>query len=131
MCKCVTAYIFIIAHEKTKIKGNQVKMRSLNTNFEKSKTPQTEKAAVFGEGNFLRAFIGVLYERMNRNAGYDGGVVLLQGLPNGLAEKINAQDGLYTVIERGMADGEASELRVFSRFCSERCFRGAESRDTL
>lgn len=39
-------------------------MRSLNTNFEKSKTPQTEKAAVFGEGNFLRAFIGVLYERM-------------------------------------------------------------------
>ena len=65
-------------------------MRSLNTNFEKSKTPQTEKAAVFGEGNFLRAFIGVLYERMNRNAGYDGGVVLLQGLPNGLAEKINA-----------------------------------------
>lgn len=84
-------------------------MRSLNTNFEKSKTPQTEKAAVFGEGNFLRAFIGVLYERMNRNAGYDGGVVLLQGLPNGLAEKINAQEGLYTVIERGMADGKASE----------------------
>ena len=109
MCKCVTAYIFIITHIKAKIKGKEKKVQILNLRLKEEEKPQTEKAVVFGEGNFLRAFIGVLYERMNRNASYGGGVVLLQGLANGLAEKINAQDGLYTVIERGMAEGKAVE----------------------
>lgn len=68
--------------------------------------PTKTKILVFGEGNFLRAFVGVLAQRMNDNAAFDGGVMLLQGLPEGMGERIEGQDGLYTVIERGKAGGE-------------------------
>ena len=60
----------------------------------------------FGEGNFLRAFADEMFDRYNHEAGGDLGVAIVQPLPQGLIEKINDQDGLYTVILRGRENGE-------------------------
>ena len=71
-----------------------------------NKPARPEKALFFGEGNFLRAFAAVAVKRMNERAGFDGSVVILQGTETGRAADLNAQNGLYTVIERGYADGK-------------------------
>ena len=63
------------------------------------------KVVQFGEGNFLRAFI----DEMNRKVGFNGSVQIIQPLDKGLSDMINAQDGLYTLILRGIADGKLVE----------------------
>ncbi len=68
-----------------------------------------EKVLCFGEGNFLRAFTAVVVQNLNDNVGFNGSIVLLQGVENGMSGMINAQNGLYTVIERGAVNGKAVE----------------------
>ena len=63
----------------------------------------------FGEGNFLRAFIDWMIHRMNTSAGFDAAVQIVQPLPQGMCDAINAQDGLYTVVLRGVEKGKAVE----------------------
>ncbi|WP_411346869.1 tagaturonate reductase [Paenibacillus sp. WLX1005] len=65
-----------------------------------------EKVIQFGEGNFLRAFADWHIQRMNQHADFQAGVVIVQPLPNGMAEALNEQDGLYTIYTEGMQDGE-------------------------
>ena len=65
-----------------------------------------ERILMFGEGNFLRAFIGSIVERMNESGKYAGSIVALQGTAKGTAKQINLQNGEYTVIERGYAQGK-------------------------
>ncbi len=79
------------------------------------KTPLTlpVKAVQFGEGNFMRAFIDWMIDEMNKKAGFGGCVQLIQ--PRGgekgqaLRDAINRQDGLYTLILRGVEDGKVVE----------------------
>ena len=59
------------------------------------------KVMQFGEGNFLRAFVDWMIERMNRQGVFNGAVRIVQPLPQGMADVINAQDGVYHVILRG------------------------------
>jgi tagaturonate reductase len=74
----------------------------------------------FGEGNFLRAFVDWMIDRMNEEMHFRTGVTLIQPIATGLAEKINAQNGLYTLFLNGLRDGKAySEHRVIR--CIERC----------
>ncbi len=79
-----------------------------------------EKVLCFGEGNFLRAFCAVAVQRMNENAGFEGKIVLLQGLEKGLGDKINEREGKYTVVERGF-EGGASVERFVKLDCVSRC----------
>ena len=67
------------------------------------------KVVQFGEGNFLRAFIDWMIDEMNRKVGFNGSVQIIQPLEKGLSDMINAQDGLYTLILRGIADGKLVE----------------------
>ena len=60
------------------------------------------KAMQFGEGNFLRAFIDWMIDKSNAAGKFNGMVQLVQPLPQGTADMINEQDGLYTLILRGM-----------------------------
>lgn len=83
-----------------------------------------ERVLQFGEGNFLRAFADCFIDRMNEKGGFCGKVVLVQ--PNarpsalGLADQINAQDGLYTLYLRGFQNGKKiNEKRIVS--CVSRC----------
>ena len=47
-----------------------------------------------------------MINRINKEGLFDGSVVVVQPLERGLADMINAQDGLYTLYLRGIEDGE-------------------------
>ena len=79
-----------------------------------------EKVMQFGEGNFLRAFVDDFIDIANEKSGYNGKVVLVQPIAPGLADLINAQEGLYTLYLRGSEKGvKVDDKRVISA-CS-RC----------
>ncbi|MBR1584452.1 MAG: tagaturonate reductase [Clostridia bacterium] len=79
-----------------------------------------EKVMQFGEGNFLRAFVDDFFDIANEKAGFNGKVVLVQPIAQGLTELINAQEGLYTLYLRGSEKGKkVDDKRVIS--CVSRC----------
>lgn len=65
-----------------------------------------EKVLQFGEGNFLRAFVDWQIDNANEKSGFNGNVVVVQPLPQGMIDAINSQDGLYTTVLRGLRDGK-------------------------
>ena len=66
-----------------------------------------EKVVQFGEGNFLRAFVDWQIEIMNKLVGFNGSVVVIQPIENGLVNMLNEQDGLYTLYLQGIKEGKA------------------------
>ena len=68
-----------------------------------------ERIIQFGEGNFLRAFVDWIVNDMNEKLGFNTSAVLVQPINNGLVDKINEQDGLYTLVLKGIKNGIASE----------------------
>src|SRR5690625_3273305 len=72
-----------------------------------TKQEYPEKVLQFGEGNFLRAFVDWQIELLNQKTDFNGSVVVVQPIEEGLVEKLNEQDGLYTLYLEGMKDGEA------------------------
>ena len=70
-----------------------------------------ERVLQFGEGRFLRAFCDWMINAMNARGLFNGSVVVVQPLPHGQVETLAAQDGLYTVILRGMDGGRLVESR--------------------
>lgn len=81
-------------------------MNSLNrTNYPAKQ--YTERILQFGEGNFLRAFANWMIHEMNKQANFDGGVVAVQPIRQGLVNMLNDQDGLYTLYLNGIKNGEA------------------------
>ena len=74
-----------------------------------------EKVMQFGEGNFLRAFVDDFIDIANEKVGYNGKVVLIQPIAQGLKDLINAQQGLYTLYLRGSEKGvKVDDKRVIS-----------------
>ena len=74
-----------------------------------------EKVMQFGEGNFLRAFVDDFIDIANEKADYNGKVVLVQPIGQGLTDLINAQQGLYTLYLRGSEKGrKVDDKRVIS-----------------
>ena len=74
-----------------------------------------EKVMQFGEGNFLRAFADDFFDIANEKAGFNGKVVLVQPIAQGLTDLINKQEGLYTLYLRGSEKGvKVDEKRVIS-----------------
>lgn len=71
-----------------------------------SKTHKKSKAKIkilqFGEGNFLRAFIDWMIQKLNDETPYSGHVCVVQPLPTGRVKELEKQDGLYTVILQGL-----------------------------
>lgn len=69
------------------------------------------KIMQFGEGNFLRAFVDWLIQKMNDSGKYTGHVVVVQPLPQGRVADLAKQDGLYTLILQGInEEGKAVRL---------------------
>jgi tagaturonate reductase len=69
------------------------------------------KILQIGDGNFLRAFIDWMVDICNEHGSFRGGVVIAQPLPKGLADRLNAQNGLFTVLLRGIEDGQHVQSR--------------------
>ena len=89
-----------------------------------------EKVLQFGEGGFLRAFVDDFIDIANEKAGFNGKVVLVQPIPQGLSKMINAQEGLYTLYLRGRENGEkVDDKRVIS--CVSRCLNPYEEWDKV
>ncbi|TDQ42930.1 tagaturonate reductase [Aureibacillus halotolerans] len=66
-----------------------------------------EKVLQFGEGNFLRGFVDWMIQEMNKQGLFNGRVVAIQPTPHGkVVPKLNAQNGLYTYIQKGIHNGE-------------------------
>ena len=70
-----------------------------------------ERVIQFGEGNFLRAFVDWMFHQLNKKGLWAGRVVVVQPLAQGLVDKLNRQDGLYTLLLRGLDDGRRVETR--------------------
>jgi tagaturonate reductase len=66
-----------------------------------------ERIVQFGEGNFLRAFVDWMVDKMNREAGFNSSVVVVQPIDKGLINMLNEQDGLYTLYLNGIKEGKA------------------------
>ena len=74
-----------------------------------------EKVMQFGEGNFLRAFVDDFIDIANEKTGFNGKVVLVQPIAQGLTELVNKQEGLYTLYLRGSEKGvKVDDKRVIS-----------------
>ena len=70
-----------------------------------------ERIIQFGEGNFLRGFADWMVDAMNRKGLFQGRVVVVQPVRKGMADALNAQDGVYTLLLRGIQGGTPVEDR--------------------
>ncbi len=73
------------------------------------KTDRPVKIVQFGEGNFLRAFVDWIIDILNEKSDFNGSVMMVQPLKNGMGEMINAQNGIYTTVLRGVQNGKPVE----------------------
>jgi tagaturonate reductase len=84
-------------------------MKNISETIKKEHGGLPEKVLQIGEGNFLRAFVDWMIEKMNSAGVFGGSAVLCQPIARGLADKINAQNGIYTVLMRGVEGGKVVE----------------------
>jgi tagaturonate reductase len=68
-----------------------------------------ERVLQFGEGNFLRAFVDWKFHQLNKQGLFNGSVVVVQPIAEGLVPLINEQEGLFTLLLRGLQDGKPLE----------------------
>lgn len=64
-----------------------------------------------GDGNFLRGFVDWMVDVANGAGLTKAGVAVAQPLDRGIAGLLSAQDGLYTVLLRGIEEGREVENR--------------------
>lgn len=70
-----------------------------------------ERVIQFGEGNFLRAFVDWMFHELNKKGLFNGKVVVVQPIAEGMAKQLNEQDGLYSLILRGLQQGRVTEQK--------------------
>ncbi|MCM3632752.1 tagaturonate reductase [Paenibacillus camelliae] len=74
-----------------------------------------------GEGNFLRGFFNWMIHESRKQGLYDGSIAVVQPRPSGKPkiEALASQEGLYTLVTRGLENGATVEraevLNVFSQ----------------
>lgn len=84
-------------------------MNKINETIKKTNGSYPEKVLQFGEGNFLRAFVDWMIDEANDGGLFGGSIVICQPIGQGMVKMINDQDGMYTVIMRGLENGEKIE----------------------
>jgi tagaturonate reductase len=63
----------------------------------------------FGTGMLLRALCAACVDAANSAGAFAGRIAVIQSTPQGHARAINAQDGLFTLVERGLEHGAPVE----------------------
>ncbi|MFE5324348.1 tagaturonate reductase [Paenibacillus sp. NPDC056579] len=64
-----------------------------------------ERVLQFGDGVFLRGFVDWMLHHMNEQGLFRGQAVVVQPFAEGSADEINEQNGMYTLLHRGICDG--------------------------
>lgn len=67
-----------------------------------------KKVLQYGEGNFLRSFVDLYFETLNREGG-EWAVEIVKPIPFGSLDAFARQENRYHVILRGVKDGNAAE----------------------
>ncbi len=74
-----------------------------------------EKAVQFGTGAFLRGFVDYFLDVANAQGQFNGRIVAIGSTGSGRDRALAEQDGLYTLVTRGLVDGVRTEsARVVS-----------------
>lgn len=74
-----------------------------------------EKVIQFGEGGFLRGFVDWMLQIAVDEAGFDGSVVVVQPIENGMCDLLTEQNCEYTHICRGVEGVDTKKISVISR----------------
>ncbi|MGB2579485.1 tagaturonate reductase [Elusimicrobium simillimum] len=90
-------------------------MKKINEVVTKVYGKYPEKILQIGEGNFLRAFADWMVDVVNEAGDYKGSILLTTARSAGKSEILNKQDGLYTVVTRGIDNGQlVSQTRAIT-----------------
>lgn len=69
------------------------------------RAPLPERVLQFGTGMLLRSLSAAAVDAANRLGRGAGRIVVVQSTPFGVASALNSQDGLFTLVERGLENG--------------------------
>ncbi|GAA5020907.1 altronate oxidoreductase [Marivirga lumbricoides] len=90
-------------------------MNPLNNNTVKNRKKLPVKVLQFGEGNFLRAFVDWIIDKLNEETDFNGGICVVQPIKEGMVKMLNDQDGLYHVWLNGISHGKkVNEKRLIT-----------------
>lgn len=79
------------------------------------KVARPERVIQFGEGGFLRGFVDWMLHKINATSDFNGSVVVVQPIKEGMCDMLTAQDCVYTHIVRGSEGYETERIDVISR----------------
>ncbi len=74
-----------------------------------------EKVIQFGEGGFLRGFVDWMLQIAVDKTDFDGSVVVVQPIENGMCDLLESQNCEYTHICRGVEGVDTKKISVISR----------------
>lgn len=80
-----------------------------------NKKVRTERVIQFGEGGFLRGFVDWMLQKINEVSDFDGSVVVVQPIEQGMCDMLSAQNCVYTQVIRGVEGVDTSVIDVISR----------------
>jgi tagaturonate reductase len=89
---------------------NQTKQK-LNRELINSQEKLPIKIVQFGGGNFMRGFTDYVIDKLNKEAGFNAGIVNVQPTPGGSVHKLEEQDNVYTLFSRGIKKGEIIDTK--------------------
>lgn len=81
----------------------------------KEKTMRTERVIQFGEGGFLRGFCDWMLQIVNEQTDWNGSVVVVQPIEQGMCRMLEQQECMYTHVIRGVEGVDAKRIDVISR----------------
>ncbi len=93
--------------------GNNFFVRMFLMNFDKKQ--RTERVIQFGEGGFLRGFVDWMLQKVNEKSDFDGSVVVVQPIEQGMCDMLTAQNCVYTHLIRGVEGVDTTVVDVISR----------------
>ncbi len=88
-------------------------------NYDKITRP--ERVIQFGEGGFLRGFVDWMLQKVNETSDFNGSVVVVQPIEQGMCDMLSAQNCVYTHVCRG---SEGVENKIVD--CISRCVKPYE-----
>ncbi|MDO7905545.1 tagaturonate reductase [Paenibacillus sp. JX-17] len=80
-------------------------LKTLNRELYPDLPVYPERMIQFGGGNFMRAFVDWQLQQLNKQGRFMGSVVMVKSTDHGIGDKLNNQNGLYTVLLDGIEQG--------------------------
>ena len=80
-----------------------------------TKIARPERVIQFGEGGFLRGFVDWMLQKVNEKSDFNGSVVVVQPIEQGLCDMLTSQNCVYTHLIRGVEGVDKTVVDVISR----------------